>query len=211
MRAPADVIGVGRFLAMSLPYHLTHFLHVALPDGLQGFPRPTLSSIKEGARRACATKWEDALAGWDGVDANTATDRLPGRCFDGALVTALLEGGDGEKSPEGGVGFGFSPNADEIEYVEDVNGNDVEWTMGAAMCLIHPARTGSMRCDAGGGGARNDGATKAVAVVVLLCAFAVFAAVKGRGLDLKIPMVVPKNGGFRKGGGMRDRSASFSV
>jgi len=214
MRAPADVIGVGRFLAMSLPYHLTHFLHVALPDGLEGFPRPTLSSIKEGARRACATKWEDALAGWDGVDANTATDRLPGRCFDGALVTALLEGGDtaGEASPEGGVGFGFSPNADEIEYVEDVNGNDVEWTMGAAMCLIHPARMGSLRCDAGGmRGARNDGATKAVAVVVLLCAFAVFAAVKGRGLDLKIPMVVPKNGGFRKGGGMRARSASFSV
>ena len=84
--------------------------------------------------------------------------------------------------------------------------------MGAAMCLIHPARMGSLRCDAGGmRGARNDGATKAVAVVVLLCAFAVFAAVKGRGLDLKIPMVVPKNGGFRKGGGMRGRSASFSV
>lgn len=200
---------------MSLPYHLTHFLHVALPDGLRGFPRPTLSSIKAASRRACATRWEDALAGWDGVDANTATDRLPGRCFDGALVTALLEGGEGgegEDELEGGVGFGFSPSADEIEYVEDVDGNDVEWTMGAAMCLIHPARMGSLRCDAArGGGARNDGATKAVAVVVLLGAFAVFAAIKGRGADLKIPMVVPKNGGFRKGGGMRGMSASFSV
>ena len=216
MRAPADVVGVpGGFLAMSLPYHLTHFLHVALPDGLRGFPRPTLSSIKAASRRACATRWEDALAGWDGVDANTATDRLPGRCFDGALVTALLEGGEGgegEDELEGGVGFGFSPSADEIEYVEDVDGNDVEWTMGAAMCLIHPARMGSLRCDAPrGGGARNDDATKAVAVVVLLGAFAVFAAINGRGADLKIPMVVPKNGGFRKGGGMRGRSASFSV
>ena len=68
------------------------------------------------------------------------------------------------------------------------------------------------RCDAGTtGGERNDGATKAVAVVVLLGAFAVFAAIKSRGLDVKIPMVVPKNGGFRKGGGMRGRSASFSV
>ena len=84
--------------------------------------------------------------------------------------------------------------------------------MGAAMCLIHPARMGSLRCDAGTtGGERNDGATKAVAVVVLLGAFAVFAAIKSRGLDVKIPMVVPKNGGFRKGGGMRGRSASFSV
>ena len=73
--------------------------------------------------------------------------------------------------------------------------------MGAAMCLIHPARMGSLRCDAArGGGARNDGATKAVAVVVLLGAFAVFAAIKGRGADLKIPMVVPKNGVFGRAG-----------
>ena len=58
---------------------------------------------------------------------------------------------------------------------------------------------------------REERRDEAVAVVVLLGAFAVFAAIKSRGLDVKIPMVVPKNGGFRKGGGMRGRSASFSV
>ena len=152
MRAPADVVGTGtRFLAMSLTYHLTHFLHVALPSGLDGFPRSTIEQVRAGSQIACGTNWEDALAKWDGVDANTATDRLPGRCFDGALVTALLEGGEGASdggNGRGGVGFGFATDTRDIEYVEDVNGADVEWTMGAAMSLVHPARAGSIQCDA---------------------------------------------------------------
>ena len=223
MRAPADVVGTGtRFLAMSLTYHLTHFLHVALPSGLDGFPRSTIEQVRAGSQIACGTTWEDALAKWDGVDANTATDRLPGRCFDGALVTALLEGGDGSAdggNGRGGVGFGFATDTRDIEYVEDVNGADVEWTMGAAMSLVHPARAGSIQCDAsnsrsrrkGGDDGSAGGVEYVVALMIFIGAFVVFVLVKGPGMDVHIPMVVPKAGGFRKGGGMRGRSASFNV
>jgi hypothetical protein len=48
--------------------------------------------------------------------------------------------------------------------------------------------------------------------MIFIGAFVVFVLVKGPGMDVHIPMVVPKAGGFRKGpGGMRGRSASFNV
>ena len=103
--------------------------------------------------------------------------------------------------------------------MEDVNGADVEWTMGAAMSLVHPARAGSIQCDAsnsrsrrkGGDDGSAGGVEYVVALMIFIGAFVVFVLVKGPGMDVHIPMVVPKAGGFRKGGGMRGRSASFNV
>ena len=94
-----------------------------------------------------------------------------------------------------------------------------EWTMGAAMSLVHPARAGSIQCDGKVSGSRRKGGDDGsaggveyvVALMIFIGAFVVFVLVKGPGMDVHIPMVVPKAGGFRKGGGMRGRSASFNV
>ena len=60
MRAPADVVGVPGAFAIPPSYHLTHFLHVALPDGLRDSPGPRWP-IKarrgERARRDGRTRW----------------------------------------------------------------------------------------------------------------------------------------------------------
>jgi hypothetical protein len=122
--------GGRRFLGMSLLFHATNFLRVAFPEALASFPKPSLREIASAGRIACAAEWTTVLSTLDGLDENTPTARLPGRCFDAALVVALL--GD-----EGGFGFGDAET--RVEFVDDVDGKDVEWTMGAALSLVHRA------------------------------------------------------------------------
>ena len=133
LAAPSGALGVesGRaFLGMSLLFHVTNFLRVAFPGSLDAFPAPSLREVRAAGRAACGTEWAALLRDADGLDPNTPADRLPGRCFDAALLVALL--GDGG-------GFGFAEDARSVEFVDDVGGRHVEWTMGAAMALAHRA------------------------------------------------------------------------
>ena len=73
--------------------------------------------------------------------------------FDVALLDALLSIDENSNT----VGFGFPKysagvSSDDssnglrmIEYAEDVNGSEVEWTLGAAISEIHPAAKASER------------------------------------------------------------------
>jgi hypothetical protein len=132
LRAPDDAIhNTQTFLGMSLLFHATHWLHVAFPGSLAGFPNSSLHEIAIAGRAACATEWTQIVTDKDGLDENTPLDRLPGRCFDTALIQSLL----GLKS-----GFGFGEDTQKISFVDLVNGKDVEWTMGAALSLVHRAR-----------------------------------------------------------------------
>ena len=133
LAAPADALGARHeraFLGMSLLFHVTHFLHVVFPGSLASFPSPTLGEVRTAGRAACGAEWAALARDSAGVDANTPADRLPGRCFDAALLVALL-GRDG--------GFGFAENEARVEFVDDIGGRNVEWTMGAAMALAHRA------------------------------------------------------------------------
>ena len=136
LRAPR-VVAEGAFVGVSLTYHLTGFLARAFPGELASFPTPTMREVGRLATRACATPWERARVDFDGVDPNTSADRLPGRCFDAALVDALL--GDAEDASGGDEGgFGFSRDDARVTFVEKLDGNEVEWTAGAAMTLAAP-------------------------------------------------------------------------
>ena len=118
-----------------------------MPSSLVTFPKPTLLEITDAGKSLCATNWNVVSSEFDGKDPNTPSDRLNGRCFDAALLDALLSIDDNSNS----VGFGFPKystgvNSDNtrnglrmIEYAEDVNGSEVEWTLGAAISEIHPA------------------------------------------------------------------------
>ena len=160
LRAPRDV-AEGAFVGVSLTYHLTGFLARAFPGELASFPTPTMREVGRLATRACATPWERARVDFDGVDPNTSADRLPGRCFDAALVDALL--GDAEDASGGDEGgFGFSRDDARVTFVEKLDGNEVEWTAGAAMTLAAP----EPGC-AGGGPKRR---SKTLGVVALVAA-----------------------------------------
>ena len=133
LAAPRDALGAAShraFLGMSLLFHVTNFLNVAFPGTLDAFPAPSLRDVRGAGRAACETEWAALERDVDGLDPNTPADRLSGRCFDAALVVALL-GSEG--------GFGFAEDERRVEFVDDVDGRNVEWTMGAAMALAHRA------------------------------------------------------------------------
>ena len=138
LRMPRDFAQVDRFLGMSLLFHLTNFITVALPGALPSMPKASLSEIGDAGRRLCAIEWNKLLKDVDGKDPNTPTDRLNGRCFDAALVQALLgaEFDDDLKRDE--VGLGFTQDDRRIDFIERIGGAEVEWTLGAAMSVIHP-------------------------------------------------------------------------
>ena len=101
------------FLGMSLLYHLTHFLSVAFPGRLTQFPHSPISEIATVAAEVCGWRWETVVERLDGRDPNTPTDRLPGRCFDGALVEALLSDNQGDDNRGGGGGGGARSRGDK--------------------------------------------------------------------------------------------------
>ena len=77
---------------------------------------------------AVGIPWETVLQDLDGKDPNTPSNRLKGRCFDAVTVLALLG--------ESGVGLGIQETEPAIEFVEDIQGSEVEWTRGAAISSL---------------------------------------------------------------------------
>ena len=52
--------------------------------------------VQIAAKALCQVPWERVSVEFDGLDANTPTHRLRGRCFDGALVATLLGDAQGK-------------------------------------------------------------------------------------------------------------------
>lgn len=138
LRMPQDFAKIDRFLGMSLLFHLTNFLTVALPGSLPSMPKASLEEIAAGGKKLCATDWTSLVKNVDGKDPNTPTDRLNGRCFDAALVQALLGVDFDDDLQSGEVGLGFTQSDKRIDFIERVDGAEVEWTLGAAMSVVHP-------------------------------------------------------------------------
>jgi hypothetical protein len=140
LRMPDNFKRVDRFLGMSLLFHLTNFITVALPGALPSMPKATLAEIATASEKLCAIEWTKLVKDVDGKDPNTPADRLNGRCFDAALVQALL----GEDFAEddiaaGDVGLGFSQNDERLNFIERIDDAEVEWTLGAALSVVHPS------------------------------------------------------------------------
>jgi len=137
LRMPREFDRIDRFLGMSLLFHLTNFVTVAVPGSLPSMPRATLDEIAVAGKTLCAIEWSKISKDMEGKDPNTPSDRLNGRCFDAALVQALLGRGGGDDA-EADVGFGFDQKDDRIDFVERIDGAEVEWTLGAALSVVHP-------------------------------------------------------------------------
>ena len=140
LRMPEQFRDVGRFLGMSLLFHVTNFMTIAVPGSLASMPKATLTEIGSAGEKLCAMEWRALVRDVDGKDPNTPTERMNGRCFDAALVQALLGShlvNDGEYRGDH-VGMGFSQVDDRIEFIEKIMGAEVEWTLGAALSVVHP-------------------------------------------------------------------------
>lgn len=91
----------------------------------QAWPTPTLHELTHALPLLCDRAWHDVLNHHDATPhAYTQPHLLPHRCADAAYMVALLQ-----------HGFGFDPQARSIEFALDVNGSEVEWTLGMALVL----------------------------------------------------------------------------
>lgn len=87
------------------------------------FARPTLLELREAAQLLCAEAWGDvSTAALDPSSKHkfTGPHKVPHRCFEANYVVSLLS-----------HGYGFDEGARLFRVVADVNGNEIEWTLGA--------------------------------------------------------------------------------
>ncbi|GAB5371264.1 hypothetical protein AAMO2058_001564300 [Amorphochlora amoebiformis] len=114
---PSSIIGLSMF------YHLVHFLKMVDPSF--PFPTTTLSTIKTHARALCRREFSELAGSMGNSDPHTPLDRMPGRCFDSALVVALL-----------GNGLGISDNASVSTTTEFWEGQEVCSSTGKSLSLL---------------------------------------------------------------------------
>ena len=112
-----------QFYGLALFYHVSHFIHVSI-RALPHFPKITLSTISESGRKLCSQPWNEMVKRYSDVDENTPPKRLPGRCFDAALLAALM------------TGLGIVDNDVYVEAVQKIGKINIDWTVGVAIHLL---------------------------------------------------------------------------
>ena len=136
-----------RFVAMSLFFYVEHFIsvsgHLALAPaaststttlaaagasvgGAASKGGVSAAQILAAARKLCAEP-DASLRRMVGKDPLTTEDALRWRCFDAVYVARLLTDG-----------YGFGEHDPSIDFVGDIDGVEVEWTLGA---LLHSFTT----------------------------------------------------------------------
>jgi len=125
----------GKFLAMSLYFFVLDFLRVMTSSSVssinEAWPSPTLEEISMALPHLCELQWKGDLEFYEhSTHKYTKPEILPHRCFEAVYLVTLLRDG-----------FGFSPHARDISYIFDVQGSEVEWTLGNALSLYADAAT----------------------------------------------------------------------
>ena len=115
-----------RFFAMSLFFFALDCLrelsgHEALH---MNWPTPTLEEIDDALDGLCSRNWHGDLddIGEQRMHRFTRADILPHRCMEAVYIATLLR-----------HGFGFHPKARDITFAFDVEGSEVEWSLGMAL------------------------------------------------------------------------------
>lgn len=90
-------------------------------------PTPSLEELETAAFQFCGLQWETVLADLQGAKPHpyTRAELLPNRCFEALYIITLLE-----------KGFAFDRHTRTITYALEVDGSEVEWTLGFALAEI---------------------------------------------------------------------------
>jgi apyrase len=129
---PLQVHPPSLFVAMSLFFYVEHFIEVggymqpakaaALAGGAAAPQRVSPAQLHHAARKLCSEP-DASLHRLLGKDPLTTEDALRWRCFDAVYASRLLT-----------HGYGFGEDDAVIEFLGEVDGVEVEWTLGA---LLH--------------------------------------------------------------------------
>ena len=93
-------------------------------DFLRNWPRPTLAELSGALREFCALSWETINERLDVKRVHTFTSRkgFPHRCLEGVYIVTLLRDG-----------FGFESDGRSVSFLYDIEGSEVEWSIGALL------------------------------------------------------------------------------
>eukprot|EP00908_Phaeocystis_cordata_P003959 Transcript_1435.p1 GENE.Transcript_1435~~Transcript_1435.p1 ORF type:complete len:405 (+),score=171.43 Transcript_1435:1486-2700(+) len=131
LKAGAQPAVAGRpFVAMSLFFYAVHFAQVA--GHLRVGSSYSVRELRDAAAALCAEDGAALEARMAGRDPLTPTEAIRWRCFDLTYAATLL-----------GRGYGFREEAAAVEFLGEIEGNEVEWTRGAL--LAHLAGGGAAR------------------------------------------------------------------
>jgi len=90
-------------------------------------PTPTIAELEESIIKFCEMNWNDVENRYSNIDRHRYTYRsqLPYRCLEALYIIKLLE-----------KGFGFNKYERVITYALEVEGKEVEWTLGFILSHI---------------------------------------------------------------------------
>jgi len=121
----------GKFLAMSLYYFALDSLRVfskAHDEAHQAlnlsWPNPSIEELHNALEGLCSRDWHEDMALEIGSHSFTREEVLPHRCMEAVYMVTLLKDG-----------YGFHPESRDITFTFDVDGSEVEWTLGMALSM----------------------------------------------------------------------------
>ncbi|CAJ1922972.1 unnamed protein product [Cylindrotheca closterium] len=121
----------GKFLAMSLYYFALDSLRVfskANDEAHQAlnlsWPNPSIEELHNALDGLCSRDWHEDMASEVGSHSFTREEVLPHRCLEAVYMVTLLKDG-----------YGFHPESRDITFTFDVDGSEVEWTLGMALSM----------------------------------------------------------------------------
>ena len=114
----------GQFLAMSVFFFALDCMKQLGPSDLPHWPSPSIDEIEKAAARFCAQSWS-SLNTTATNHAFTRDDLLPYRCAEVVYIHTLLK-----------HGYGFPGDSRDVTFVLDIEGMEVEWTLGFALSEV---------------------------------------------------------------------------
>ena len=94
-------------------------------------PNPSLGSLQTATDIVCSWDYGFLKKHSSAYDDLTSPDKMPNRCLEFSLVVTLLRK------------FGFPQQGNQIHFVDTINNQTVEWTLGAYLHLLNADGGGS--------------------------------------------------------------------
>jgi hypothetical protein len=118
-----------QYYAMSVYYYALDCIRVFATEKfkLHHWPKPTISELQKAAKSFCNVPWNNAEKHYLGQHEYTTNEQFPYRCMEGLYLTMLLD-----------EAFGFDRESRDITLALNVQGIEVEWTLGYALAELIP-------------------------------------------------------------------------
>lgn len=83
---------------------------------------PSINDLEKGTKALCEIPWSKLSNEYKDNDKYTDAGTLPFRCFQLSYILVLLH-----------EGYGFSSDSHNVHFVGNVNGGEVEWSLGVGL------------------------------------------------------------------------------